>query len=138
MPYASNEKKREANAAYRRQNREKVLACNRAWAKRNREHVRSRARAWYANHRDAMCVAARARSHGLTVAEMEALGVSCHICGADGSGVKRAPALYVDHCHETGRVRGVLCHGCNSGIGYLKDDPALLAKAAEYLTNAGD
>jgi len=39
----------------------------------------------------------------------------------------------VDHCHETGRIRGVLCHGCNTGIGLLKDKTEVLEKAIKYL-----
>ena len=40
---------------------------------------------------------------------------------------------YIDHCHETGEVRGLLCLTCNSGIGLLRDDPDLLLRAYEYL-----
>lgn len=39
----------------------------------------------------------------------------------------------VDHCHITGRVRGILCNNCNRGIGLLKDDPQVLISAARYL-----
>lgn len=42
----------------------------------------------------------------------------------------------VDHCHETKRVRGILCPGCNLGIGYLKDDPVRIRVAAEYVQEA--
>ncbi|MFJ9375440.1 endonuclease VII domain-containing protein [Streptomyces sp. NPDC101455] len=45
----------------------------------------------------------------------------------------KAPAVHVDHCHQTGRVRGVLCFNCNSGIGLLRDDPAAEYRAADYL-----
>jgi hypothetical protein len=41
--------------------------------------------------------------------------------------------LVVDHCHETGKVRGMLCSTCNTGIGHLKDSPAMLLSALQYL-----
>lgn len=40
----------------------------------------------------------------------------------------------VDHCHKTKVIRGILCHKCNMGIGFLKDDPSLFIRACEYLS----
>ncbi|TLS45516.1 recombination endonuclease VII [Streptomyces montanus] len=70
------------------------------------------------------------RKYGLTVAERDEMIASqmglCAIC-------LEAPAVHVDHCHETGRVRGVLCFNCNSGLGLLRDDPEAAYRAADYL-----
>lgn len=44
--------------------------------------------------------------------------------------------LVVDHCHETGVVRGLLCSLCNTAIGGLKHDPTIVARAAEYLNRS--
>lgn len=56
----------------------------------------------------------------------------CKICG---SGPPEGAQLCIDHCHETGRVRGLLCARCNRAIGSFHDDANLLRKAAEYLGN---
>jgi hypothetical protein len=70
------------------------------------------------------------REYGLTEAERDEMVASqmglCVIC-------LKAPAVHVDHCHKTGRVRGVLCFNCNSAIGKLGDDPDAVRRAAAYL-----
>jgi hypothetical protein len=61
----------------------------------------------------------------------------CAICGHPpiyGRGAKNN-RLSVDHDHETGKVRALLCSKCNTGIGLLNDDIELLAKAIEYITH---
>ena len=42
-------------------------------------------------------------------------------------------SLAVDHCHKTGKIRGLLCMRCNTALGMFKDDPSLLLRAIEYL-----
>ncbi|MBV2355821.1 endonuclease VII domain-containing protein [Streptomyces sp. J2-1] len=70
------------------------------------------------------------RKYGLTEAERNDLVASqmglCCICLA-------APAAQVDHCHETGRVRGVLCFSCNAALGQFKDQPEVIRRAAAYV-----
>ena len=55
----------------------------------------------------------------------------CAICRKHQSDIKRA--LAVDHDHETGEVRGLLCHKCNSTIGFANDDLEILSNAIGYL-----
>lgn len=59
----------------------------------------------------------------------------CVICGAmpDPNGIKAAARLHVDHDHETGAVRDLLCTRCNQGLGYFRDNPDLLRTAADYI-----
>jgi hypothetical protein len=52
----------------------------------------------------------------------------CQICG-----LKDRRSLNIDHCHTTGKVRGLLCDNCNKGLGLFKDNPDLLNNAVKYL-----
>ncbi len=60
-------------------------------------------------------------------------GGGCAICGTSNGSSRNPRVLCVDHCHDTGKVRGLLCDNCNRGIGALKDDPSLVRKALLYL-----
>lgn len=75
------------------------------------------------------------KQYGITLLEVEEMkqrcNNSCEICGILFA-TDNKPR--VDHCHVTGRVRGLLCHKCNVAIGLLKDDASLMRKAAEYVT----
>jgi len=72
------------------------------------------------------------RNYGITREEyhemVEAQDNSCAICDV------QMIQPQVDHCHKTGRVRGLLCKHCNLGLGHFRDDPSTLATAIDYLT----
>lgn len=57
-------------------------------------------------------------------------GGVCAICSKEDAAGKR---LAVDHCHETGKVRGLLCLKCNTVLGKMNDEVNLLKKAIAYL-----
>ena len=78
------------------------------------------------------------KRYGITAEEYDQMlkdqNEVCLICGLKAGGGRGPKSrLAVDHSHETGRVRGLLCNNCNNGLGRFKDDPALLSKAIEYL-----
>jgi len=60
----------------------------------------------------------------------------CKICGA-GHDKGQAGFLVVDHCHTTGRVRGLLCSNCNSALGLFRDEEESLKNAIRYLADTG-
>lgn len=76
------------------------------------------------------------RLYGITLKEynrmLEAQGHCCAICGGS-EGMSLGRHMAVDHCHDTGMVRGILCSHCNRGLGFFKDNPELLTAAAKYL-----
>lgn len=75
--------------------------------------------------------------YGLTTADFVRLftgqrGV-CAICGKPN---ERRRRLVVDHCHTSGRVRGLLCDPCNGILGLAGENPAILRAAADYVANS--
>lgn len=59
-------------------------------------------------------------------------GDRCWICRTDDPKTPHG-FWHIDHCHTTGILRGLLCHGCNIGIGNFYDNPECLIRAAEYI-----
>ena len=74
-------------------------------------------------------------TYGISLEQYEELkanqGNKCAICGGKGKGIQEV--LDVDHDHKTGKVRGLLCSKCNSGLGMLQDNPHILKSALQYL-----
>ncbi len=77
------------------------------------------------------------KNYGLTPKEyfnlLQSQGGTCAICHRPASQTSTKKFLHVDHDHTTGQVRGLLCHSCNTAIGLLAEDPAILTRIAEYL-----
>jgi hypothetical protein len=95
------------------------------------------ARKWYSENKERLKRYSRndhlKRMYGTTLEEYDAMesrqnGV-CLICGMPPG----AGRLCVDHDHDTGKIRGLLCHNCNAGIGLFREDINLIRKAVEYL-----
>ncbi len=74
-------------------------------------------------------------TYGISLKEYSELLIkqnnNCAICQTPQSKLKTK--LCIDHCHETGKVRGLLCHTCNRALGLLKDNTNILKEAIKYL-----
>lgn len=101
--------------------------------KANAVACKASSRRYHAANRDRAKDNRLKRAFGIGLSEYNRMlavqGGGCAICG----GPDRRHSLSVDHCHSTGRVRGLLCGHCNTGIGLLKDSPTMLLAAALYL-----
>ena len=77
--------------------------------------------------------------YGISKADYERMladqGGVCAICKTSEPG-GRDKVWHVDHCHNTNKVRGLLCGPCNRGLGQFRDDPKRLRAAADYLVSA--
>ena len=115
MPFKSAQEQRE----YKRRNPVKVRVYRSRVSKEKNAH-RTRVNQW--------------KKYGITEADFERMKVEqgevCKICGGPPNG---KGTFHVDHDHKTGKIRGLLCHKCNTALGLFNDDPSLMAKAAEYV-----
>lgn len=124
---ARRRRKKDSPAAYnakkkwRENNPEKNAAAKRAWWLANAEYRKD----WHLRQR-----------HGIGVAtywEMLATqGGACAICKTTKPG-GNGTRMLVDHDHATNKLRGLLCHHCNAGLGHFFDDESRLHAAVEYL-----
>lgn len=90
---------------------------------------------YYEENKDRQRCKSFQKLYGITLEEynqmLEEQDNQCGICGVQES--EADVKLSVDHCHETGIIRGLLCRACNTGIGNLRDSIELLEKAVDYL-----
>lgn len=115
-------------AQYHKKNKDKVVERVRSWRLSNPEKKR-------ANQRKHERKYNLKKLYGITPEEYEEMlakqGGLCAVCRGEPYG--RGNKLHVDHDHATGRVRGLLCHGCNASLGLMKESPERLRSAAVYL-----
>lgn len=126
---------------YREQHGDKMRENDRAAYAENREARVDYSMDYYYRNREDPDFKRRRRScrlkskYGITLDDYEDMAAEqkgcCKICGE-----YMGEALRVDHCHTTGKVRGLLCNGCNVGLGNFKDSPEALLSAITYLREA--
>jgi hypothetical protein len=76
------------------------------------------------------------KKYGITAEQYEEERIkqnySCLLCGAHEN-TQRHNKLHIDHCHTTGKYRGLLCSNCNLGLGKFSDNVEVLERAAKYV-----
>jgi hypothetical protein len=112
---------------------------------RNKEKDLANARKWREENPVAYLINKRRshiRKYGLSIEDYAIMALlqdfSCAICGhrPEPRGKSNDRCLSVDHDHDTGRVRGLLCIQCNTALGMARDDPSILEAMARYLRQA--
>jgi hypothetical protein len=115
--YKDKEKERAKNRAYYARNKEKIQAYKKRWRKDNLEYHRK----YYRVYRYGL----KYTDFLTLVVKQEGLCAICKVYGGED--------LVIDHDHKTNRVRGLLCHSCNVGLGIFKDSTLFLKEAIIYL-----
>lgn len=115
---------------------EKAAAASRKWAREHKKQHTATKKKWRLNNPDKHKCYVLRRTYGISLAEYNALllaqGGVCGICKLATVG-NCGRRLYVDHDHETGKVRGILCGKCNSILGFAADVPGVLEAAVDWL-----
>jgi hypothetical protein len=138
MPYTDPEKRRENTKRYQVTDRFREL--RRAQYKKHKAKQRAYQKEWTKNNPVRVKASARRSllrcKYGITVEQWEQQfnqqGRCCAICAT-----KTTDKWHTDHDHDTGAFRGILCHGCNTGLGSLKDNVVICRAAALYLEAFG-
>ena len=110
------------------------IACHRArskaWKLRNPERAKALTQASYERNRDALLRS----KYGVGIAEVDQIVARQDgTCGNKGCSTPVTNRSHIDHDHETGIVRGVLCQPCNQALGLCKEDRGRLLGLVEYL-----
>jgi hypothetical protein len=117
---------------------EDIKASVKRWQQENAEHLNAYRRKRNATRRQEIREGHLRRKFGITLADYDAMlsaqGGGCAICGRPPAEGK---SLHVDHDHETGVVRGLLCFTCNGAIGMLSESEETIARALSYVSMSG-
>jgi hypothetical protein len=137
MPYKDPAVAKARSDLYRKENREKLRAAAKRRHVDNRDEHLAYLKEYRKNNLEARIDCDLRRVYGITLDEYKLLlqsqGGVCAICSVAPERIR----LSVDHDHETGKVRGLLCHKCNLGLGYFQDSVSVLDGAASYLVKHG-
>ena len=121
---------------------EKYKAKKKRYREKYKEKIAKKRKLWGEKNKDKQAVNTRRytlkKLYGITMEEYDAMydaqAGCCAICNKYcEKGVAGRDGICVDHNHATGRVRALLCHGCNRGIGMVGEDTTILERMIAYI-----
>lgn len=139
---AHKEESRKSTAQWRLNNPEGRKEHSRKYSQKHKVRLHEKCREWRAANPERVLeldLKYRLENHGMTIGDYEKLLLAqdgrCAICGVDVC--ELSERLCIDHNHDTGRVRGLLCRQCNWILGRTRKDPDMLSASAAYLERYG-
>lgn len=137
----TKEERSSYNKAYNEKNKEKILLRKKQFYQSNKKRLTKIQTEYNKTHYAEMRAYQRAyyrlKCYGLDKATFDKMLCDqhgkCGICGMVFDLNAKITSPHVDHNHITGKVRSLLCHKCNLGLGYFLEKPEVLIKAAEYI-----
>jgi hypothetical protein len=140
-------RQKQATKKWKTENRDKLAEYKQAWNAENRDKVSAYNVAYMSDYMKTEVYTqskhrSRMKRYQITDADFNAMWENqngcCAICKVKLQPRGRSKhSAAIDHNHKTSVVRGVLCRGCNHGIGSLGDSPSILIAAAKYLEERG-
>lgn len=139
MPYKNKDYKNAHQRKYYAKNKDRLLKKQKEYNIKNKDHIREQGKKYYLrnkeHHKKVMKENHLKSAFGIDIQEYNKLfdeqNGCCAICGRHQSELSQT--LYVDHNHETNKIRGLLCINCNALLGHAKDNSNVLEKAMHYL-----
>lgn len=131
---------RDKTHQYYENNKDHINKKNKEWSTENRDSFLANKRQYYEDNKSTFKEYWLNRTFNMTQQDYDCMlllqGGSCAICKEKETAVNKSGSvkrLAVDHDHQTGVIRGLLCHRCNLALGHFKDSTSILLAAISYL-----
>lgn len=125
--------KKEYLKEYRKKNKDKIKEYDRLYYQKNKDRRNNYSKNFFKNNKKEVGIRRIIRKYNISREEyislLENQKYKCKIC-------KKKTVYVVDHDHKTGKVRGLLCGGCNSGLGFFCDDIKTMENAIKYINES--
>jgi hypothetical protein len=133
----NSEKRKLKEKKYREENKETIHKKHAEQYQNNKEKLKTKGKEYYKKNKETIRKQNLLKLYNFSIEQYDIMFEEqkgcCKICGKHQSELNQK--LSIDHCHKTGKVRGLLCKHCNHGLGKFKDDVNLLKIAIDYLNN---